>query len=97
MFLKVLLFLNFGPKRDHLGAKMVPEGILAGSGSLWVTWETGLILDLVFREHLWKSYSFTQFGSRSEIDRGSSGSAGSSGNSARPSLQTLVSLRLRPG
>ena len=24
------LFLNFGPKRDHLGAKMVPEGILGG-------------------------------------------------------------------
>ena len=41
----------FGPKRDHLGAKMVPEGILVGlRGAIGCPGEAGPILS-------WTSFS----------------------------------------
>ena len=62
---KYEFFLKVVPKRGHLGAKMLPEGILRGL-------EASPILDLMFREHVRKSFSFTRFGSRSEFESGSS-------------------------
>ena len=44
------------PKRGHLGAKMLPEGILRGlRGAIGCPGEAGPILDPIFREHVRKT------------------------------------------